>query len=118
MRIVVLRISLSGLSMLLASISAGAIVNVSTQLNGNKLDLTSIELSQTAPLANRVLTFDQLWMPLLIDYRSVPESNAANTVTIFGTPDATPPTGNDRLALVSDAARIQVSLTQARPVLA
>ena len=81
----------------------GAIVNVSTQIDANKLLLTSIELSQ-AGQSNRVIAFSQLITPTLTDYRSVPESNAANTITVFGTPDAVAPSGGDRLALISDAA--------------
>lgn len=37
-------------------------------------------------------------------YQSVPEDNATNTVTVFGTPDTSPPEGVDRLSLISDAA--------------
>jgi hypothetical protein len=80
------------------------IVNITTAVDGNKLTLSTIELTSGTGNPNRLFTYDQLIKPSVVDYLSVPENNAANTVTVMGTPDTTAPDGQARLALISDAA--------------
>lgn len=81
-----------------------AIVDVSTTFDGNKLNLSSIEVTSGPDNPNRRFTYQQLIKPTVVGYQSVPEDNATNTVTVFGTPDTTPPEGLARLSLLSDAA--------------
>jgi hypothetical protein len=80
------------------------IVSITTAVDGNKLNLSTIEVTSGAGNPNRVFTYEQLIKPSVVDFLSVPENNATNTVTVFGTPDTTPPDGLARLALISDAA--------------
>jgi hypothetical protein len=100
----ILAIAIVVLGTVLVSSGLATITNVSTSLDGNKLDLTSIEISQPNLGLDRVMAYSQLVMPRLTDYHSIPENGTANVVTIFGTPDNPPPEGSDRLALISDAA--------------
>jgi hypothetical protein len=82
------------------------IIEIATETVGNKLNFTSVEVTSHAGLGypNRIVTYDQLLHPAVTDYQTVAENNAANTVTVLATPDAEPPSGVDRLALISDAA--------------
>jgi hypothetical protein len=80
------------------------IVTITTATEGNKLNLATIEITSGSGNPNRIVTFDQLSKIDVIDYLSVPEANTTNTVTVIGTPDSTPPSGQDRLTLLSDAA--------------
>ncbi len=88
----------------LASEAKPTIVNITTSVEGNKLNLSTVEVTSGAGNPNRVFTYEQLIKPSVLDYLSVPENNAANAVTVIGTPDTTAPDGQARLALVSDAA--------------
>jgi hypothetical protein len=87
-----------------ASGGIAAVVSVTTEVNGNKLDLVSIEVSGTPDSGepNRILSYEQLIPALVTDFLSVPENNAANTITVLGTPDAEAPSGADRPKLLSD----------------
>src|SRR4051794_16112114 len=91
---------------ILAKVSSldAAVVRVGTTQNGNKLDLVDIEVTSGVGTGfpNRVLPFSSLIPTTVIDYLSVPENNAANTITVMGTPETTAPSGIDRLALLGD----------------
>ena len=80
------------------------IVKINTSLDGNKLDLTSIQITSGSGNPDRTFSYDQLIMAPVVDYNSIPENSTDNTINVFGTPDSTPPSGTDRLSLLSDAA--------------
>lgn len=88
----------------LHSVAPAAVVSVTTELNGNRFDLASIEVSGTPGSGdpNRVFAYDQLIPTTASDYLSVPENNATNTVTVLGHPDAEAPIGDARLRLLGD----------------
>jgi hypothetical protein len=80
------------------------IVKINTSLDGNKLDLTTIQITSGSGNPDRTFSYDQLISAHIVDYNSIPENNADNTINIFGTPDSSPPSGTDRLSLLFDAA--------------
>lgn len=81
-----------------------AVISVTTELNGNKLDLTSIEASGTPGSGepNRLFTYAQLIPATVSNFLSVAENNATNTITVLGHPDAKAPEGTARLQLLGD----------------
>jgi Protein of unknown function (DUF1559)/PEP-CTERM motif/Prokaryotic N-terminal methylation motif len=106
-----------------------AVVNVTTETNGNKLDLVSIEVSGDPGSGdpNRIVDYEQLIPAVVTDYLSIPENNATNTITVLGTPDAEALSGINRLKLLGDphlntgvfnpsASSPGVTVTFARPV--
>jgi hypothetical protein len=80
------------------------VVRVETSLNGNKLELVELEVTSGNDFnyPNRVVPFANLVATTIADFVSVTESNAANSVTILATPDASPPLGSDRLLFLGD----------------
>lgn len=88
-----------------ATAVAATVVRVETAVEGNKLNLTEIEVvtGDGIALPNRTFGVADLIPVSVTDYLSVPEANAANTITVLGTPDGTAPEGGQRLALLGDA---------------
>jgi hypothetical protein len=82
----------------------GSVVRVETVLNGNKLELVELEVTtgNNGSFPNRVVPFSNLIATTVVDFLSVAESNATNTITVLGTPDATPPLADDRFLLLGD----------------
>jgi hypothetical protein len=82
-----------------------AVLSVETSTTGNKHDLVAIELSPPAGSGepNRRFTYQQLIRAEVVDYLSIPENNAANTISVLCTPEEAPPVGTDRLTLISDS---------------
>jgi hypothetical protein len=81
----------------------GTVLSVTTETIGNKLNLVAVETSPPAGLSgpNRVFSYEQLVPATVVDYLSIP-NNTANTISVLATPDAAPPAGMERLALVAD----------------
>ncbi len=96
-------LGVSALLVIIASEANSTIVNITTVIDGNKLNLSTIEVTSGAGNSNRVFTYEQLIKPTIVDYLSVSENNTSNTVTVIGTPDTTAPDGPARSALISDA---------------
>lgn len=95
--------------LLFATLAAGSaalanVVRVETAVDGNKLNLTEIEVTNGVGTGapHRVVPWSLLLPATVVDYLSVPENNAANTITVLGTSDDTAPTGHDRLGLLGD----------------
>lgn len=87
------------------SLSHGAIVNITTAIAGNKLNLATIEMTTPGGAANRVYKFNQLVLGSVTNYESIQEyASPGTTVSVLATPDPAPDTGSNRLDYVFDAA--------------
>ena len=91
-------------AILVQSPADAGVVRVETSLEGIFLLLVEIEIAPPAGTGQvgRTIPYERLIPTSVLDFRSVNESNAANTVTVLGTPAAVPPEGADRLRLVGD----------------
>lgn len=81
-----------------------SVVRVDTFVVGNKLDLMELEITSGVGTGfpNRAVPYASLVTTTVTDFLSIPENNAANTITVLGTPDAPAPVGADRLGLLGD----------------
>ena len=87
------------------SLSHGTIVNITTAIAGNKLNLATIEMTTPGGAANRVYKFNQLVLGSVTNYESIQEyASPGTTISVLATPDPTPNTGTGRLGYVFDAA--------------
>ncbi len=84
--------------------AAAGVVRIETSLEGNKLSLVEVEVSApSSPYApTRTMSYDRLILTTVVDYASVIETNAGNTVTVLGSPDAEAPIGAARQRLLGD----------------
>jgi hypothetical protein len=98
------RVASCAILLLLIQTTFSEVVRVETALNGNKLELVELEVTSgnNASFPNRMVPFSSLITTNVIDFLSVAESNATNTITVLATPDSTSPLGDDRLLLLGD----------------
>jgi hypothetical protein len=93
------------LTLLISGSATGAIVDITTQVVGNKLNLDTIEVTSPGGAANRLYMFGELVVGTVTDYQSIQEyASPGTTISVLATPDPAPAPGVHRLEFIFDAA--------------